>query len=167
MAYSARVVHRIRGRLRLQLEDAAFTKEDLIDTTAKIRSVSPSVLVRFSPLTRTLLLEDKQDALVEAALRKIQDEKIIRLVSQAEIFSRERSSLRPRLMRQQADRFLRSASEGALDSKRLFALTLGGVGIVQALGGKFLPAGLTLLFYSAGMLDLDEYGHHEQADPSP
>ncbi len=161
MAYSARIVHKAQGRLRLKLEPSNSTVEDLKEATTQLRSLSLSRRISSNPITRTILLEDDEHSHIEETLSKAQEDGVIRITTSAELREQELASLRPRIMRQRADRFLRQASDGVLDSKRLFALVLGGAGIAQAISGKFLPAGMTLLFYAAGMLQLDEYGHQE------
>lgn len=158
MSYSARVVHKTPGRLRLQIEGetADLTPEAMRATMVQLQAYSMSQRVRGNPLTRTIVLEGDSDQALEKVLDKAQEQGVIQLHSAQAVGEPESIGEVLGSFREKCDGFLRDVSRGSLDLKSTLAWGLAGLGLKQSLSGKFLPAGMTLLMYAIGMLELDQ-----------
>lgn len=163
MSYSARVVHRTPGRLRLQIEGepAALTPEVMRATMVQLQGYSMSQRVRGNPLTRTIVIEGESDQALEKVLDQAEEQGVLRLRTSLEApqgAPREDMSVAAALgaFREKCDGFLAEVSDGRLDLKSTIAWGMAGLGLKQSLSGKFLPAGMTLMMYAIGMLELDQ-----------
>ncbi len=156
MAYSARVVHQSSGRLRLQMDDPNVNSQSLRDALVQLQSLSMSQRVRANPLTRTIVFENSSDDEIRSVLEKAEQGGVLHV--HIPVKGRKDNSIAERLhtLRVGIDHFLEDVSDGGLDLKKALAWTFAGVGLKQSISGKFLPAGLTLIFYAIGMLELDE-----------
>ena len=157
MAYSARIVHKSNGRLRLQMDDPNVTNQALREALVQLQSLSMAQKVRANPLTRTIVMENEDDQSIQEVLEKAEEQGVLHIHANAASL-RPSESIGERIhgLRVRIDGFLNEVSDGSLDFKKALALTFAGVGLKQSISGKFLPAGLTLIFYAVGMLELDE-----------
>ncbi|HET9239284.1 MAG TPA: hypothetical protein VFO10_18635 [Oligoflexus sp.] len=154
MTLSASVKHRAPGRMRLQLDEEDFNQVRLQDAVQALRRSSNLRRVQGNPVTRTILLEAETDAELDSALEEVSVAQVIELkpnlkgeeapVSLHESWNR---------MMQKADRFLDEVSDGRMDMRSAVVVGLAILGVGQMTRGKFLPAGMTMLMYAAGLMD--------------
>src|SRR5687767_3543967 len=85
MPYSARIVHKTAGRLRLQMDDEQESPQALQEAMVHLQSLSMSQRVRGNPLTRTIVLEDENDDELEAVIEKAREGGILHLRSPDEL----------------------------------------------------------------------------------
>ncbi len=159
MSYTARVVHRTPGRLRLQMEGSDLTDTALRETMVQLQSYSMSQRVKGNLLTRTIVLESDSDGSLEKVLDQASEAGVLEIGPQMPLAQEARTpSIRDLVIsfREKCDSFLKEVSGNSLDLKSATAWTLAGLGVKQSLSGKFLPAGMTLVIYAMGMLQLDE-----------
>lgn len=164
MAYSAHIVHKTNGRVRLQMDDPSISMQDMREALVQLQSLSMEQRVRGNPLTRTILVEDSSDHRIQEVLDKAQETGVIQLHARKEAPAKRTLATALHEMREGCDGFLRDVSDGRLDFKSGVALTMAGLGLKQSLSGKFLPAGLTLIFYAIGMLELEEMSRNKTSE---
>jgi hypothetical protein len=154
MTLSASVKHRAPGRLRLQLDEEDFNQVRLQDAVQALRRSSNLRRVQGNPVTRTILLEAESDAELDSALEEVSVAHVIELKpnlkGQEAAESLHESWNR---MMQKADRFLDDVSDGRMDMRSAVVVGLAILGVGQMTRGKFLPAGMTMLMYAAGLMD--------------
>jgi hypothetical protein len=140
----ARLVHRIPGRTRIRIDsrrgDAAFFAglEQALAGRDGVRSVSVtpatgSVLICHEGSLEDLLAEAERAALFVVGEEPPPSRRVVEtLVARTESL----------------DRWLRATAPNTLDVRTAAFLGLAGLGVLQALRGQALPAGLTLLHYA-------------------
>jgi hypothetical protein len=154
MTLSASVKHRAPGRLRLQLDEEDFNQVRLQDAVQALRRSSNLRRVQGNPVTRTILLEAESDAELDSALEEVSVAQVIELKPNLK-GEQEPESLHDswNRMMKKADRFLDDVSDGRMDMRSAVVVGLAVLGIGQMTRGKFLPAGMTMLMYAAGLMD--------------
>lgn len=156
MAYAAHIAHKTPGRIRLQMDAPSMTSQELRETLVQLQTLVGKPKLRANALTRTIVLEGMDDAKIQDVLDQAQSTGVLTVREKAPP-SEPRSI--PELLhafRVGSDRYLKEVSDGRLDFKSGVALTMAGLGLRQSLRGKFLPAGLTMVFYALGMLEIDK-----------
>jgi len=141
--------------MRLQFSESDFDQVELREAIQALRRSPRLKKVQGNPLTRTLLIEAEDDSHLQSALREAAEAVVIQMNPEEH---REKASNKPlridwQRFRKACDRNLREYSDGRIDFRAGVILLLTGLGIKQMLGGKMLPAGLTMLMYVAGYLD--------------
>lgn len=154
MTLSASVKHRAPGRMRLQLDEEDFNQVRLQDAVQALRRSSNLRRVQGNPVTRTILLEAESDAELDSALEEVSVAQVIELKPnlQGEEAPESLHDSWNRMMKK-ADRFLDEVSDGRMDMRSAVVVGLAILGIGQMTRGKFLPAGMTMLMYAAGLMD--------------
>jgi hypothetical protein len=154
MTFSASVKHRAPGRMRLQLDEEDFNQVRLQDAVQALRRSSNLRKVQGNPVTRTILLEAESDAELDSALEEVSIAQVIELKPklQGEEAPESLHESWNRMMRK-ADRFLDEVSDGRMDMRSAVVVGLAILGVGQMTRGKFLPAGMTMLIYAAGLMD--------------
>jgi len=154
MTLSASVKHRAPGRMRLQLDEEDFNQVRLQDAVQALRRSSNLRRVQGNPVTRTILLEAESDAELDSALEEVSVAQVIELKPnlQGEEAPESLHESWNRMMKK-ADRFLDDVSDGRMDMRSAVVVGLAILGIGQMTRGKFLPAGMTMLMYAAGLMD--------------
>jgi hypothetical protein len=154
MTLSASVKHRAPGRLRLQLDEEDFNQVRLQDAVQALRRSSNLRRVQGNPVTRTILLEAESDAELDSALEEVSVAQVIELKPnlKGEQGPESLHDSWNRMMKK-ADRFLDDVSDGRMDMRSAVVVGLAVLGIGQMTRGKFLPAGMTMLMYAAGLMD--------------
>lgn len=154
MILSASIKHRVPGRMRLQVSEDDFNQVRLHDAVQALRRSPNLRRVQGNPVTRTILLEAESDAELQAALEEVTDAHVIELKPVRTHEHPESMHESWNRMTGKADRFLKDVSDGRVDLKTGVVLVLAGLGIGQFTRGKFLPAGMTLIMYAAGLMDV-------------
>ncbi|HYX32717.1 MAG TPA: hypothetical protein VE954_06355 [Oligoflexus sp.] len=153
MTLSASVKHRAPGRMRLQVTDEDFNQVRLQDAVQALRRSPNLRRVHGNPVTRTILLEAETDSELQSALDEVEEAQVIHLKPIIEPVKPESLHESWNRMMSQADRFLGDVSDGRVDMRTAVVIGLGVLGLGQMTRGKFLPAGMTLLMYAAGLMD--------------
>ncbi len=159
MTLSASVKHRVPGRLRLQFSESDFDQAELREAIQALRRSPRLRKVQGNPLTRTLLIEAESDSHLQSALREAAEAVVIQMNPEQ---PKEKASNKPlridwQRFRNVCDRNLREYTDGRIDFRAAVILLMTGLGLKQMMGGKMLPAGLTMLMYVAGYLnEVDE-----------
>jgi hypothetical protein len=153
MTLSASVKHRAPGRMRLQVSEEDFNQVRLQDAVLALRRSPNLRRVQGNPVTRTILIEAESDAELDTALEEVAEAQVIHLrtVTQAEHPESLHQSWNR--MTGKADHFLQELSDGRVDVRTAVVIGLATLGIGQMTRGKFLPAGMTMLIYAAGLMD--------------
>jgi hypothetical protein len=153
MTLSASVKHRAPGRLRLQVSEEDFNQVRLQDAVQALRRSSNLRRVQGNPVTRTILLEAESDEELESALEEVAVAHVIELKPLHKQEHPESLHESWNRMMQKADRFLDDVSDGRMDMRSAVVIGLAVLGVGQMTRGKFLPAGMTMLMYAAGLMD--------------
>jgi hypothetical protein len=139
--------------MRLQVIDDEFTQVRLQDAIQALRRSPNLRRVHGNPVTRTILLEAESDDELESALEEISSAHVIELKTVQKLEHPESLHESWNRMMGQADRFLDEVSDGRMDMRSAVVIGLAVLGIGQFTRGKFLPAGMTMLMYAAGLMD--------------
>ncbi len=153
MTLSASVKHRAPGRLRLQVSEEDFNQVRLQDAVQALRRSSNLRRVQGNPVTRTILLEAESDAELDSALEEVAEAHVIELKPVQTSEQTESLHESWNRMMTKADRILDEISDGRMDMRSAVVVGLSVLGIGQMTRGKFLPAGMTMLMYAAGLMD--------------
>lgn len=153
MTLSASVKHRAPGRLRLQVSEEDYNQVRLQDAVQALRRSSNLRRVQGNPVTRTILLEAESDEELESALEEVAVAHVIELKPLQKLEHPETLHESWNRMMQKADRFLGDVSDGRMDMRSAVVIGLAVLGVGQMTRGKFLPAGMTMLMYAAGLMD--------------
>jgi hypothetical protein len=152
MGMAATVKHRTPGRLRMTLRDAG--QDDLKSLVDHFRGTADVQAVESNLLTKTLLIKAQSDEKLQAVLDKADAEGLFELTEAEADESQRNSTLTLQDVRSAIDRFFRDISDNRLDFNSGMAVIMVGLGLRQLWIGKFLPAGLTLVFYALGLLQV-------------
>lgn len=151
MGMAATVKHRTPGRLRLKVLDEDFSPEELKKVVDHFRVGGEALSVEANLLTKTLLIKAADDKRLQEILDKADKEGLF-AITEAE--GTKSAAIGLLELREAVDRFFRDISDGRLDFRSGMAAVMVGLGLRQAFVGKFLPAGLTLVFYALGLLEI-------------
>lgn len=154
MGLAATVKHRTPGRLRLKLREtdlSDFNPDDLRRIIDHFRASGEAQSVEGNRLTKTILIRAADDKRLQEILDKADKEGLF-AISEATPLTRPTIGLLD--VRDAIDRFFREISDGQLDFKSGIAVVMVGLSIRQFFVGKFLPAGLTMVFYALGLLEI-------------
>jgi hypothetical protein len=154
MTLSASVKHHAPGRMRLQVSEEDFNQVRLQDAVLALRRSPNLRRVQGNPVTRTILLEAESDAELQTALHEVEEAHVIQLKPEKSQEKPESLHESWNRMTSKADRFLNDVSDGRMDVRTAVVIVLTALGVGQMTRGKFLPAGMTLLMYAAGLMDL-------------
>ena len=162
MGYAAQILHKTRGRVRLQMAKKADDENEWDEVLERVRNLSRSAKVRGNRMTHTMVLEAQDELGLEEALRAVGEAGLLDL---AETTARVQKNgvweLPVKEVQEVCDSFLRQISEGKLDLRATLGFGLLALGIRQSLTAKFLPAGLTLLIYALTFLKRPEAQQQE------
>jgi len=153
MTLSASVKHRAPGRMRLQVSEEDFNQVRLQDAVLALRRSPNLRRVQGNPVTRTILLEAESDAELDTALEEVAEAQVIHLKPVSHEEQAESLHQSWNRMTGKADHFLKDVSDGRVDLRTAVVIGLATLGLGQMTRGKFLPAGMTMLMYAAGLMD--------------
>lgn len=156
MTLSASIKHRAPGRIRLQLAEDDYSKVRLHDAVQALRRSPNLRRVQGNPVTRTILLEAENENDLQTALDEVSVARVIDLNPHPTPPAHDSLRANWNSMTNKADRFLKDVSEDRVDLRTGLGLVLAVLGIGQMTRGKFLPAGMTLLMYAAGVMEASE-----------
>ncbi len=152
MTLTAAVRHHAPGRLRLRLVDRNVKEEDFNEVLNMLSKSDFLDRVTANRMNHSLVIEASDEEELQAVLNFMNEQNILDVLPP----SPQSSALRGaswKGMRSDLDAFLDDVSSGGLDLRKATAFLMLGLGTRQALRGKLLPAGLSLIFYALEILD--------------
>jgi hypothetical protein len=139
--------------MRLQVAEEDFSQVRLQDVVQALKRSPNLRRVQGNPVTRTILLEAESDDELQTALEEVKEAQVIELKPAQSLDQPESLHDSWNRMIQKADRFLGEVSDGRVDMRTAVVIALTTLGIGQMTRGKFLPAGMTMIMYAAGLMD--------------
>ena len=154
MTLSAAIKHRAPGRMRLQLVGPEFDTKEFQDAILSIRQSTSLRRVKSNTINHSILMEADDELQLQIALKEISLNGILSILPEKRSRPAESPALHFDRLRNQLDQVIVETTDGRLDFRTGAALLLMGLGLKQAMSAKFLPAGLSLIFYGIEMIEM-------------
>ncbi|MCX6127807.1 MAG: hypothetical protein NTX25_01935 [Proteobacteria bacterium] len=155
MAALARIKHKTGGRLRLQLSKDESGVDPWEETLHTLKQSKLLKLRESNHRTRSILIEAKDEQHLQSALDQLSHAELLSLADDRSLSTAPKTA--GDYFHQtcsELDTFLRESSDNRLDLRSTTALVMAGLGLQQLLNRHFLPAGLTMVIYAIGFLEV-------------